>query len=236
MSPFKNCSAAVVVMVVLLGCAALPEWRVGQKKVDPKLGQKPPEQIEGERKGADYIEQKSAAPEPDTTGQLADIHEVAGLLSASLGEPEKPVTIEDQAKVIAALRKGLRSEQKKADGWKAFALKYGGKPIEGTGVDLAPWGGGLGLVAIVAACILVPGFGTFVLYVIRRLRGTVQQMAQGVEEFAIEHPEKAAELQEYLSSAMDKPMKAIVKREKKYLDHSNLQELQRRKAAATATP
>jgi hypothetical protein len=227
--------AWILLLVLLAGCAALPEWRVGKKKVDPTLAEKPPEQIEAERRAAKYLSLRSLMIEPDARQQLMDIHNVAEPLSASLGEPKKPVAIEDKDAIIAELRAGRLADQKKADAWKAFAKKYAGQPIEGTGVDLAPWGGGLSLVLIVAACVFVPGFGTLVLFVIRRLRGTVQQMAQGVEEFAVEHPEKAEELKEYLSSAMDKGTKAIVKREKKFLDQTNIHELLRRKAVAATS-
>jgi hypothetical protein len=224
---------AALLCALFAGCTMLPEWRVGQKKIDPALAEKPAQQVEAERRAAQWLAIHSAMVEPDARQQLLDIHGVASALSASLGEPKEPVAAEDKDAIIAELRRGIRAEQKKAEAWKAFALKYAHKPVEGTGVDLAPWGGGLGLVLIAAACIFVPGFGTLVLFVIRRLRGAVQQIAQGVEEYAIEHPEKAAELKEYLSSAMDRPAKAIMKREKQFLDHTNLHELLRKKAAPT---
>lgn len=207
-----------VFALFLLTACGLPSLRVGQAKIDPKLAEKPPEQIEAERQGADYIEQKSAAPEPDAMKQLQDIHQVAGPLSASLGEPKKKVTVEDKDAIIASLKKGLLAEQKKAEAWKSFARKYAGKELEGTGVDLAGIGGGFGLLAIIAACIFVPGFGTLVLFVIKRLRGTVQQVAQGVEEYAAEHPEEADNLKKFLSAKMDSAHKAIVQREKQFVD------------------
>lgn len=230
----KHYSSGLLILAVLslVGCS-LPSWRVGQKTIDPALAEKPASQIEAERAAAEFIELKSAVPEADTVLQLQAIHAVASPLSASLGEPLKPVTIDDRDAVISALQKGILAEQKKTEAWKAFARKYAGKEIEGTGVELAGIGGGLGLLALVAACILVPGFGSLVLFVIKRLRGTVQQFAQGVEEFAAEHPAKAAELKEYLSSAMDRPAKAIVKREKKYLDQGNISELLRAQASST---
>jgi hypothetical protein len=226
--------ALLILCLLLLSGCTLPEWRVGQQKVDGRLAEKPPQQIEAERRAAKYLSLRSLVLEPDAAQQLLDIHRVATPLSASLGEPAAPVTIEDQAAVIDALKKGILAEQAKTEAWKAFARKHAGKPIEGTGVDLAPWGGGLGVIALVAACVFIPGFGSLVLFVIKRLRGTVQQMAQSVEEYAIEHPARAEELKEYFSSAMDRPAKAIVKREKQYLDESNLQELRQKAALAAA--
>jgi hypothetical protein len=231
----RNSLYFLLIAVLLAGCSMLPlpDMRVGQKKIDPKTTEKPPEQVEAERRGAAYLSLRSLVFEPDARQQLLEIHSVAEALSASLGEPKKPVKIEDKDAVIAELRAGRLADQKKIEGYRAFTRKYAGQAIDGTGVDLAPWGGGLGLIAIVAACIFVPGFGTLVLFVIRRLRATVQQMAQGVEEFAVEHPDKAEELKEYFSSAMDRPAKAILKREKKFLDRENLQELLRRKVVST---
>lgn len=210
--------------VALLAGCGLPQWRVGQKTIDAKLAEKPAQQIESERQGAKFIELKSAKLEADPAQQVADIHSVAVPLSSSLGEPEKPVSIEDKDAVIKSLQAGIRAEQKKADAWKAFAKKYHGTQLEGTGVDLAPWGGGLGIVALIAACVLVPGFGTFVLFVIRRLRGTVQQVAQSVEEYGKENPEEAAKLKQYFSAKMDKAHKAIIAREKKYINWAQVAE------------
>lgn len=224
--------SALYAVLALAGCA-LPQWRVFKAKIDPKLAEKPAAQIEAERQGAKYIAMVSASPAADPVRQVAEIHQVAVPLSSSLGEPILPIAIKDKDAIIARLQKGIVAEQAKVEKWKAFAQKYAGQSIEGTGVNLAPWGGGAGILLLVAACILVPGFGAFVLFVIRRLRSTVQQMAQGVEEFAIEHPDKASELKEYFSSAMDRATKAIVKREKKYLDRDNLTELLKQKTATS---
>lgn len=226
---------AAFLALIFSGCSLLPVLRVGQKKIDPKATEKPAEQTEAERRGAAYLSLRSMVFEPDARQQLLEIHTVAESLSASLGAPKKPVTLENKDAVISELRAGRLADQKKIEAYRAFTLKYAGSTIDGTGIDLAPWGGGFGLLLIVAGCIFIPGFGTLVLFVIKRLRGTVQQMAQGVEEFAVEHPEKAAELKDYLKGSMDKATKAIVKREKKYLDHSNIQELLRKKAATPAT-
>lgn len=213
----------ILLLFVLAGCT-LPSWRVGQKTIDAKMGEKPPAQTESERQGAKFIELKSAKLEADPAQQVADIHAVAVPLSSSLGEPAKTVTLEDKEAVIKSLQAGIRAEQKKADAWKAFAKKYHGTQLEGTGVDLAPWGGGLGLVALLAACVLVPGFGTFVLFVIRRLRGTVQQVAESVEAYSKENPDEAAKLKGYFSAKMDKAHKAIIAREKKYIDWAKVAE------------
>ena len=230
------CAAVGVVCAALLlqtGCQ-IPQWRIFQAKVDPKLAEKPPPQVEAERQAAKYIEQKSRSLDADPAQQISDIHDVAAPLSQSLGEPGKRVTIEDKDAIIARLQRQLAEQQKRDDKWRAFARKYAYTELEGTGVNLFEPGLGLGLIGLMAACILIPGFGSLVLFVIKRLRGTVQQIAQSVEEYKIEHPDEAAELEEYLSSAMDTPAKAIVKREKKFLDQSNLAELRAKAAARKA--
>lgn len=207
-----------LVALTFAGCSALPSWRIFQKKIDPKLVEKPDKQVEAERQAAKYIVLKSAAPFGNPVTQLEEIHSVAVPLSASLGEPAQVIVVQDKDSIIAALHAGMIAEQKKTEAWKAFATKYAGKEIEGTGVDLAPWGGGLGLIGLLAACILVPGFGTLVLFVIKRLRGTVQQISQGVEEYAAANPAAAADLKQKLRGTMDLAHQAIVDREKKFID------------------
>jgi len=226
---------AILSLFALAGCA-LPQWRVFQKQIDPKLGEKSPQQVEAERQGASYLMQKSAVVEPDPANQIQQIHAVATPLSQSLGEPKKPVTIEDKDAVIKELRKGLLNAQKKDEQWQAFARKYAYSELEGTGYNLAGPAGIIGLAAIAAACIFIPGFLTFLLFVIRRMRSGIQQMAQAVEEYQIENPKAAAELKEHLSSTMDTAAKKLVKREKNYLDESNLAELRLKVASQSSIP
>lgn len=232
MTPGRQIRLLVVVALLgLTSCSLLPSLRIFQKKIDPSLAEKPKQQVEAERRGAKLIEVKSAAPAPDAVRQVAEIHAIAVPLSASLGEPAQPVRLEDQAEVIAGLEKGLLAAQKKADAWKALARKYAGHTIEGTGLDIAPVGGGFGLLLLVAGCIFVPGFGSLVLFVIRRLRGTVQQVAQGIEQFKAANPDQADALGQFLGTAMDSTHKAIVDREKQFIDWVKVT-----KAAAPVSP
>ena len=201
--------------ILLSGCSLLPEARVFQKKVP--VEEVSPEILEGQRQGAKYIEQVSASPGDDPAKKIEDIHRVAVPLSSSLGEPKKITTVDDRDNVIAALKKANLAEQKKAEDWKKFANKYGGKEIEGTGVDLAAPGAFLGTATIVALFIFVPGTLSVALFVIRRLRLTLQQTVKSVEEFSAENPDAAEKLRRYQSSNLDRDEKKIISQVKKYI-------------------
>jgi hypothetical protein len=194
----------------LAGCA-LPQWRVLQKKIDPELAQKPAAQVEAERQGAKFIVEASSVITENPSQQIADIHSVAIPLSASLGEPKKPVVIADQIAVIKALEAGLRAEQKKADAWKAFAVKHAGTPLEGTGINLAGPAGILGLIGIIAACIACPALGYALLRLLPLLWGYFRRTTQAINEFAASNPDAAEKLKEQLSRRMDEAHKALVR-------------------------
>jgi len=202
---------------VLTGCALLPEWRVFQKKIDPKLAEKPAAQIEAERAAAAYIVTRSQvsgrSPQvSDLSSQLSEIHSVAVPLAASLGAPNKPVTAADHARVIEQLTAGLRAEQKKAEQWRAFALKYAGKPIEDTGINLAGPAGLLGLAAVVALCIAVPPVGYVILRALPILWGFFRSSTSAIKEFADAHPRAGEDLAVTLSRKMDTAHKALVRK------------------------
>jgi hypothetical protein len=210
----KRASIFMLLPFLFLGCI-MPEARVFQKKVP--VEQISPEILEGQRQGADYIEQKSASPGADPVKTIEEIHAVAAPLSASLGEPEKKVTPDSGEAVIAALKKALIAEQKKADDWKKFSQKYSGIQLEGTGIDLAAPGALLGVGTLIALFIFVPGTLSVALFVMRRLRLTLQQTVKSVEEFAAENPEAAASLKARQSSNLDRAEKAVVAQVKKYI-------------------
>lgn len=218
MTSFRGIITILVVGTVLLTAACqLPQWRVFQAKIDPKLAEKPATQVEAERRAAKFIEQKSAALEPDAAKQVAAIHSVAVPLSSSLGEPAKSVapTLEDQSSVIAALRQGVLAEQKKAEQWRAFARKYAGKELEDTGVNLAGPAGLLALASIVAACIACPAFGYIVLRLLPVLWGFFTRTTAAVDEFTQSHSEAGEKLKQTLSRRMDEAHKALVRRRRK---------------------
>ena len=199
---------------LFLGCI-MPEARVFQKKVP--VEQASPEILEGQRQGAEYIEQKSASPGADPVKTIEEIHAVAAPLSASLGEPAKKITVDDSEVVIASLKKALLAEQKRADDWEKFSQKYAGTQLEGTGIDLATPGVFLGIGTLIALFIFVPGTLSVALFVMRRLRLTLQQTVKSVEEFAAENPEAAVSLKARQSSNLDRAEKALVAQVKKYI-------------------
>lgn len=199
----------ILLLVFLAGCS-LPQWRVFQAKVPEDKG-KPAAQVEAERSAAAFIVQKSAVPEPDPAAQVAVIHQVAVPLSASLGEPKKPVVAEDKDAIIAGLRKGVLAEQQKAEQWRRFAQKYAGKPLEDTGVDIAGPTGVLVLVLIVAACVMFPPVGYVLLRALPLLWGFFRRTTEAVGEFVKEHPDAGDQLKVKLSRKMDFAHKKLVK-------------------------
>ena len=210
----KKASLFALLPFLFLGCI-MPEARVFQKKVP--VEQASPEILEGQRQGAEYIEQKSASPGADPVKTIEEIHAVAAPLSASLGEPAKKITVDDREVVIASLKKALLAEQKRADDWEKFSQKYAGTQLEGTGIDLATPGVFLGVGTLIALFIFVPGTLSVALFVMSRLRLTLQQTVKSVEEFAAENPEAAVSLKARQSSNLDRAEKALVAQVKKYI-------------------
>ncbi len=226
MHPRIHSFFALGVALVLAGCALLPEMRVFQKTVDPRMAETPPATLEGQKQAAEYIEMRSAPPptdgpvtpvptapqtarEAEMKAALADIHTVAASLSASLGEPKEAVTLEDKAAVIAALRDGLLAKDAQLEAWKEFARKYAGKPIEDTGINLAGPAGFIGLVGIVAACIFVPGFGWLLLRLLPVLWAALKRAAGAVEAIARRAPEAVAEMKAALPQKEDGARKLV---------------------------
>lgn len=206
---------AHVLLVMLIfaqtGCA-LPQWRVFQKKIDPKLAEKPAAQIEAEKRSAALIADLSATPSANPVARIAEIHAIAVPLSASLGEPLKRATVFEAPAVIAESRAGLLAAQARAEQWKTFARKYAGTPLEDTGLNLAGPAGLLGVVGIAAACIACPAFGYLLLRVLPLLWGFFSRTTSAVAEFAQANPQAATELADTLSIKMDAAHKALVKR------------------------
>lgn len=213
--------AALVLVIVIAwaffvaGCQ-MPQWRVFQKKVDPKMADTPAAQTEGQKRAAAYIVARTSPPVADPVVAVQDVHQVATGLSASLGQPEKPVTAEEKDAVIASLRAGLAAKDAQLEKWKKFARDYANKPIEDTGINLAGPAGVLAFAGVIAACIFVPGFGYVLLRLVPVLWGMVRRMAVGIESFAKDMPEEAAKLKEsYLSRKMNEVDKRILKGRKK---------------------
>lgn len=227
----KTIFAFLVLVLLVAGCH-LPQWRVFERKVDQKLAEKSPKQIEAERQGAQYIVEASAgllgtitlqlsnvqtggqwssAAQNGLLDQVRGIHAVALELSSSLGQPAKAVTVADQALVQATLRNGLRIEQAKAEAWKQFAIKNANRPIEGTGINLAGPAGLIGLVVVIAACVACPPIGYALLRVLPLLWGFFKRTTSAIGEFAKANPDAGDELASKLSEKMDKSHKRLVR-------------------------
>ncbi len=196
--------------LTLAGCQ-LAQWRVFQKKVDGKDGEKPAAQVEGEKRAAAYIVARTTPPVADPAGAVVDVNQVATGLSASLGQPEKPVTVADKDAVIATLTAGLKAKDAQLDKWRAFGRKYAGTPLENTGVNLAGPAGFLGLLGVIAACVFVPGFGYVLLRLLPLLWGFFRRTTEAIGDFAKSNPDAGKQLAATLGDKMDKVHKRLVK-------------------------
>jgi hypothetical protein len=174
---------------------------------------KPAEQLEAERVAADFIAQRIENP--------LELAPVASALSSSIGAPEKPVKANVDTPTAAGivrsqLLEGISEEQEARDKLNKALSKYGGMDIEGTGIDLGGPGFLLGLLALGALTIFVPGFASLLIYVLKRIfdtwRGTTKQIVQAVEEYKVKHPEEGEKLKLYLSQVMDSGSKEIVRK------------------------
>lgn len=214
----RGLTVSVTVLLALLALTLLatgcnmPQWRVFQTKIDPKVTEKSTATVEAERRSAALIADLSATPTSNPAGRIAEIHAVAVPLSASLGEPLKRATVFEAPAVIAASQAGIRDAQRKADQWKAFARKYADQPIEGTGFNLAGPAGLLALVGVIAACIAFPALGYLLLRVVPLLWGFFKSATAGVAEFVEANPEAGERLKANLSRKMDLAHKRMVRR------------------------
>lgn len=208
----------VVVVAWALFCSGCqwPQWRVGQATIDVKTTEKPAAQVEGEKRAASFIAKRTAPPVVDAPAVVADVHQVATGLTASLGEPKEAVKVEDKDAILKELRGALVAKDKQIERWREFGRKYAGKPLEDTGINLAGPAGVLALAGVIAACVFIPGAGYAMLRLLPVLWGMVRRMTVGIESFAAEMPAEGAKLkQAYLARKMDTIDKRIVKGRKR---------------------
>jgi hypothetical protein len=192
------------ILMMLSGCLATPQWRVGQATVPIPIV-KTEKQVEAERQAADLLARKIQEP--------AELKPVAVGLSASLGEPKVPLKDTPQApdKAVEALKQGLLLQQEQLAVLNKKLAKYQGKEVEDTGLNLFAPTTGLGLIGLIAACIFVPGFLTFVIFLIRRLFATIRVLVTKIQAFEAEEPVAAKKLKDSLSRGMDSQHKDIVR-------------------------
>jgi hypothetical protein len=190
----------IALSILLSGCSLLPEIRVGQAKV-PSVPEEHPMKAEGERQAGEYLA-TTVVDEPQ--------RDVAVALSTSLGVPK--ATVIEPDKIVTNLRKGQIRDREVQQKFEDKIEKYAGKDIEDTGWNITGSLGGLGMIAIIAACIFIPGFGSLMLFVFRRLRNTTKQLVSGISNFETADPEGAAKLKDYLSKNMDRSQKLLIRK------------------------
>ena len=218
---------SLVLCVVMLSGCAVPQWRVFQKSVPAPVG-KSEAQVESERQAADLIAK--------TVEEPVQLRPVAQTLSESLGKPLKPLdhtnipTASNRA--VSGLESGILEVQRERAKQDEFLARYEGLQIENTGVNLFGGSVVLSMVAVVALCVLVPGFGTLVLFLIRRLRVGLQQTVEGIAQFSEDEPESAQRLKNHLRGRMDSGSKAVVNGFRRNLSkpvQDNIQEIKKSK-------
>ncbi len=199
----------LVIIVWAIFISSCTATRVFQKKVPATDSVATPAQLEGQKVAARWIALRTASPFVLPPSGVADVHDVALSLSASLGEPARAVAVDDREAVITALSSGLRAKEEQLERWKAFGRKYGGKPIEGTGINLAAGALWVWILAIVAACVFIPGFGWVLLRLVPVLWSAVKRGAQALESVAARAPEAVAAVKAALPQREDATRKII---------------------------
>jgi hypothetical protein len=96
-------------------------------------------------------------------------------------------------------------------GAKNDPFRYGGTPLEDTGINLAGPAGLLGLIALIAACVAFPPIGLLLLRTLPVLWGYFSRTTQAIGEFTAAHPDAGEELKVNLSRRMDEAHKALVR-------------------------
>jgi hypothetical protein len=199
----------IIALIALTGCQ-VPQWRVFQKEI-PAPVSKSDDQVEYERQAADLIAQRIEEPKA--------LRPTAVALSTSLGKPKNPIEVPDievaADRATARVTEGILDMQRQRYKQDEFLSRYQGLEIENTGVNLFGGSVVLSMAAVVALCVFVPGFGSLILFMIRRIRHATHQVVQGVQEYEKAEPEKYADLQEYLRGKMDLGSKSVIKSFKK---------------------
>jgi hypothetical protein len=105
------------------------------------------------------------------------------------------------------LTKGEAEKTKDENAQQKFHAEFQGKTVEGTGFDLFPLGGSVGLVALVALGIFCPGFLTVAFFIIKRLRATLGTVVNSIESHEQTAPAEMAALKAKIKSNMVDPIK-----------------------------
>jgi len=202
-------AVALAACLMLAGCS-VPQWRIFQAKVPTETG-RTDAQAEGEKRAAAYIEARSRPPVADPVEAVTDIHTVAAPLSASLGPPSRPITTDDREAVIAGLQKALAAKEAELEKWRAFARKHGGRTIEGTGINILPFVGTGGFIALIVLIVLFPPLGYLLVRVLPVLWSALRSIARGVETVAVKAPGAAKAVKSELSRVMDRSEKTAIR-------------------------
>lgn len=187
------------------GCRMM-EIRVGQAKV-PEPVRVTPEQIETQRQAADYLERTVETP--------SEAQEVARALSDTVGAPVYPQA--EATYIVDALYSDYRDTQREQRKRDQFLTKHAGGEIEGTGVDLAPWGMGLGTIILIFGIVALGGAPLLIAIgrlSVRTLIGAFRSTSRAIDEFKVKNPDGWAQLKPYLSTHQDSTHKSTIARER----------------------
>lgn len=196
---------AIVLCLFLTGCQ-LPQWRVFQQKV-PQPIVKPAQTLEVERQAADLLARRIESP--------PELIPVAVKLSESLGVPDRPLegdTQELAPETVRALNRELAATKQQIADLNKLLAKNEGKKVEGTGINLFGYSFGLGVIALIALCVMFPPIATILWWVFQRVAGALTRTAKGVNDYIKANPDQGEKLKTYLSGAQDTVDKQLIKK------------------------
>ncbi len=166
-----------------------------------------PEQVELERKTADYIARKVEEP--------PQLKSMARKLSESLGRPKKQISDSDPVEEtendnLIDWQKVLLAQQEQLDKLNKALVKFEGKKIEDTGVNVFGFSMGGAAIALVVLCVLFPPVATVLWVIFKRVSGALFATAQGIKNYVKDNPDAGEKLKVYLGNAQDKAHKEII--------------------------
>ena len=191
---------AILLILILMsaGCS----MRIFKAEV-PSAIFKTEDHLNSEKVSADYIAR---------TLPQSEIKQVAVSLSSSLGVPEKS---NDNPKQISNnLNSEITKFQSNQKSLNEKLIKYSGKEIEGTGIDISKPFSITAIILLIVAVVAFPSLISLLFYLLKQSRSAIKAITEGIENFSASTPESAFRLKQCLSSSMDKKHKQIVSKAK----------------------
>ena len=188
----------ILISLMSVGCS----MRIFQAQV-PSAVFKSEDHFESERISAEFLAR---------TLPSSETKEVAVSLSSSLGVPK------DSKNNPSEISENLNSEiikfQTNQKTLNDKLIKYSGKEIEETGIDISKPFSITTIVLLIIAVVAFPSLISILFYLLKQSRSAIKAISEGIENFSASTPEGALKLKECLSSSMDRKHKQIVNKVK----------------------